>query len=61
MKYKATVRLTFDVEFEDNGTDNHRDQAMEAAHLALPSGIDGDIEITHVEPDRAEAPDRTDD
>lgn len=48
-KMKATVRLTFEVEFEDNGEDATLDQAMEAAQEKIPSGFDADIEIIHIQ------------
>lgn len=51
-KLKATVRLMFDVEFEEDTSDGALrtvDQAMEAAQEKIPSGLDGDIEITHIQ------------
>lgn len=50
-KMKATVRVTFDVEFEDNGEDAHKDQALEVAKEKISHDLymEADVEIIGIE------------
>ena len=44
-KYRTDVRITTTIEFEDNGTDDLRDQAIEAAMSHAVSPYNDDLEI----------------
>ena len=45
---KAVICASIEVEFEDNGTDDLRDQAVEAFQMLMPSSLDISIDRTIV-------------
>lgn len=45
MKKKATIRIDVEIEFDDNGTDSLKDQAIESLDLNSISLTEADISV----------------
>lgn len=48
MRVTASIKCTIVVEFDDDGVNDHRDQAFDTLHAAL--GMNADVEIASSDP-----------